>query len=100
MSSSSAPPGTTTSEPEVTNISAHGFWILLDERELFLPFDQFPWFREATVRSIIAVERPGANHLYWPELDVDLTIDSIEHPENYPLIARTGGSRVADGHAD
>ncbi len=41
---SSVSHGTTTSRPEVTNISAHGFWILLDERELFLPFEHFPWF--------------------------------------------------------
>lgn len=96
MSSSSAPRGTTTSEPEVTNISAHGFWILLDERELFLPFDKFPWFRDAPVRAIVAVERPRPEHLYWPELDVDLTLDSIEHPEKYPLVAKAQGSRVAN----
>jgi hypothetical protein len=37
-------PGAATSEVEVTNISQHGFWLLLDGRELFLPFDEFPWF--------------------------------------------------------
>jgi hypothetical protein len=37
-------PGPATSEAEVTNISAHGFWLLVDGRELFLPFDEFPWF--------------------------------------------------------
>ena len=96
MSSSSAPRGATTSEPEVTNISTHGFWILLDERELFLPFDDFPWFRDASVRQIVTVERPGPEHLYWPELDVDLNVHSIEDPRAYPLVAKTTGSRVAD----
>jgi hypothetical protein len=28
------------------------------------------------------------NHLYWPDLDVDLDIDSLEHPEDYPLVFR------------
>ena len=78
-------PGTATSSPEVTNISRHGFWLLVDERELFLPFDEFPWFRGATVEQILEVERPQADHLRWPSLDVDLTVDSIEHPERYPL---------------
>lgn len=82
-------PGTVTSEVEVTNISKHGFWILIDERELFLPFDEFPWFEQAPVRAILQVERPSAQHLYWPAIDVDLTVDSIEHPEKYPLRART-----------
>ncbi len=81
-------PGATTSQVEVTNISQHGFWLLLDDRELFLPFQEFPWFKQAPVESIVRVERPGSDHLYWPELDVDLSVDSIEHPERYPLKSR------------
>ena len=85
---SSVPLGTSTSAAEVTNISRHGVWLLVDERELFMPFDDFPWFRNASVDSVLKVERPGQNHLYWPSLDVDLTVDSIEHPEKYPLKAK------------
>ena len=73
---------------EVTNISGHGFWILLDERELFLPFQDFPWFRDASVTKILKVERLSAHHLYWPDLDVDLHVDSIEHPDRFPLVAK------------
>jgi len=82
-------PGTATSAVEVTNISRHGFWLFVDERELFVPFSEFPWFADAPVRAILAVERPQAHHLYWPELDVDLAVESIEHPHRYPLRART-----------
>lgn len=78
-------PGTVTSAAEVTNISQHGFWLLLDGRELFLPFEEFPWFKQAPVEAILNVERPGPTHLHWPALDVDLSLDSIEHPERYPL---------------
>lgn len=84
-------PGATTSTPEVTNISRHGFWLLLDETEYFLPFAQFPWFRDAPVAAILHVERLHAEHLYWPSLDVDLELDSIRHPERYPLIAGSVG---------
>lgn len=83
-------PGTATSAPEVTNISRHGFWLLLDGRELFLSFEQFPWFKSAAVEAILNVERPQPHHLRWPKLDVDLTVDSIEHPERYPLEAKHG----------
>ena len=82
-------PGTATSEVEVTNISKHGLWILVDERELFMPFDEFPWFRAAPVEAILRVERPQPHHLYWPDVDVDLTLDSIENPEKYPLKSGT-----------
>jgi hypothetical protein len=81
-------PGAVTSAVEVTNISRHGFWLLLDDRELFLPFEEFPWFQGAPVEAILRVERPQPNHLYWPDVDVDLTVDSIEHPERYPLKAK------------
>lgn len=80
-------PGIATSDAEITNISQHGFWVLLDQRELFLPFEEFPWFREAPVGSILKVERPHPHHLHWPDLDVDLAVESIEHPERYPLRA-------------
>ena len=81
-------PGASTSLLEVTNISKHGFWLLLDDQELFLSFTQFPWFRAAPVAAILNVERLHAEHLYWPDLDVDLELDSIRSPEQYPLIAR------------
>ncbi len=80
-------PGTTTSRAEVTNISPHGFWLLMDERELFLPFDEYPWFKRAPVEAIVRLEQPRPGHLHWPDLDVDLSVDSIEHPERYPLTA-------------
>jgi hypothetical protein len=73
---------------EVTNVSPHGFWLFVGERELFVPFKEFPWFRDASVREITNVELPSPHHLYWPDLDVDLAVESIEHPEKYPLVSQ------------
>jgi hypothetical protein len=78
-------PGIATSTAEVTNISKHGFWMLIGGRELFLAFEDFPWFKQATVDAILRVERPAPGHLQWSDLDIDLALDSIEHPERYPL---------------
>ena len=89
----SARHGKRTSSVEVTNISPIGFWLLLDEREVFVAFKEFPWFRDAAVGQLTAVERPHAGHLYWPELDVDLAVDSIDHPERFPLISQPRPSR-------
>jgi len=77
--------GSATSNVEVTNISPHGFWILLGERELYVSFAEFPWFSDASVAKIARVERPSADHLYWPELDIDLSVRSIERPQEFPL---------------
>ncbi|MFQ5745872.1 MAG: DUF2442 domain-containing protein [Gemmatimonadota bacterium] len=85
-------PGESTSGVELSNVSAHGMWLLVDGRELFLPFDDFPWFRDASIGQLARIERPLPHHLVWPDLDVDLSIDSIENPEGYPLVsgARAG----------
>ncbi len=81
--------GFSTFPVEVTNISRHGFWMLLDHEELFLPFAEFPWFRDAAVGKILHVELASPNHLYWPELDVDLSVQSIRQPELFPLVSKT-----------
>ncbi len=86
-----AVPGKNISPVEVTCISCHGFWILLDEEELFLPFSEFPWFQDHTVREISQVEQLSPDHLYWPMLDVDLTVESIRNPRKFPLISRFAG---------
>lgn len=73
---------------EVTNISNHGIWILIHDQEVFLPFKDFPWFEDASIKKILHVEMPSEDHLYWPELDVDLDIDSILNPQGYPLVSQ------------
>lgn len=80
--------GIDTSPLEVTNISPHGIWLLTTEEELFLSFEKFPWFKEARVSAILHVECPHPGHFYWPDMDVDLTLESIRHPERYPLVSK------------
>jgi hypothetical protein len=87
--------GKNISAGEVSKVGSDGFWLLVDEREFFLPFKDFPWFQDATVREISAVERPAPKHLRWPNLDVDLSLESIEHPERFPLVAGQSGPRPA-----
>ena len=82
-------PGTITSVAEVTHVSKHGFWLLLGSEELLVPFEQFPWFKKATIEQLSEVEWPTENHLYWPQLDADLSVESIRNPEAFPLVAKT-----------
>ena len=73
---------------EVANVSPHGFWLLLGDRELFLSFADFPWFRDASIAELCDVDVLGRDHLCWPALDVDLSVESILHPERFPLVSR------------
>ena len=81
-------PGTSTFPIEVTNVSRHGLWLLVGDEELFLPFEQFSWFRDASIEEISVVERQTADHLYWSLLDIDLSVESIRNPAAFPLVAR------------
>lgn len=88
MTKRSAPPGESTSSVEVTRVAAHGFWLALDTEELFVSYADFPWFRDAAFDKITHVERPHSGHLYWPELDIDLAVESIRNPGAFPLVAK------------
>ena len=80
--------GTSTSEVEVTQISPNGIWLLLKEQEYFLSFNDFPWFKNASVSAIQRVDLLNQHHLYWPDLDIDLAVESIQQPEKFPVVAR------------
>ena len=81
--------GTNTLAVEISNISAFGVWLLTEEKELFMSYEDFPWFKDQPVKSIINVEEQSPGHFYWPDIDVDLTEEIIENPERFPLKART-----------
>ena len=92
-------PGTDTSVPELTQVSRFGLWLLLDHEEHFLPFELFLWFRRATIEQISVIERPTSGHLYWPLLDVDLAVQSIRKPSEFPLVAKDAGQSSAPADA-
>ncbi len=49
-----------------------------------MPYDEFPWFREQPREAVLNVEEPAPGHFHWPDIDVDLTAEIIEHPERFP----------------
>ena len=80
--------GENISPVEVTYILKHGIWLLTGERELFMSYEDFPWFKDAPVKHILNMEEVTPGHFYWQELDIDLELESIEHPERFPMVAR------------
>ena len=85
----SSMPKATTLGAEVTNVSGHYIWILIDDEELALPYSDYPWFRSAIIQQILNVLRSTADHLFWPALDVDLSVESIHHLERFTLRSRS-----------
>lgn len=78
-------PGIATSQSEVTDVIVTGFWLLVDDREYFVPFEDYPVFQEATVAQIYNLQRQSPTQFHWPELDVDIELEALEHPEQFPL---------------
>ena len=84
---SSSPNGSDTSTVEVTHVSANGVWLLAHDTEMFMSYEDFPWFADQPIKAILRVEEPTPGHYYWPDLDVDLSDEIIENPERFPLRA-------------
>ena len=80
--------GKASSNVEIQNVSKFGVWLFAAGKEFFLPFERHPWFKEATIGQISNVHLQFGHLLHWPDLDVDLAVDSLEHPERYPLVAK------------
>jgi hypothetical protein len=74
---------------EISIASSHGFWLLTQNEELFLSYLDFPWFRDATIAQITEVELKNGNHLYWPNLDIDLSLASVRNPAQFPLVSKS-----------
>ena len=90
----SAKLGKNTSAVEVSNVSKHGFWLLIGDSERFVPFEQFPWFQEAPIGQLLNVELPSPRHLYWPDLDIDVAVESIDHPDRFPLVSKKRSNKA------
>ena len=78
-------PGTNISQIEVTNVDGQGLWLLAEGKEYFLAHEDFPWFKESKLADVLNVELYSEGHIYWPALDVDLSVEIIENPSRYPL---------------
>lgn len=86
MQKKSKKPGKDISVAEIQNISRQGIWIFVEDQEFFLPFDLYPWFQKATIEQIYDFQLQHKKQLHWKALDIDIDIDSLKHPDAYPLI--------------
>lgn len=77
--------GTSTLQIEVTNVDSQGIWLCVEGREYFLPYENFPWFKESKLADVLNVELYSGGHIYRPALDVDLSSTILENPEQFSL---------------
>ena len=72
----------------VLMINAQGIMISVAGNDYFLSYNRIPWMKDASIKSVLNVRMSGQNAIEWPDLDVDLEIESLMHPERYPLVIK------------
>lgn len=80
--------GKHTSDVSIQGVTPHGVWLWCGGAEYLLSFEEHPWFRDATIAEIQNVKLLHGKHLHWKDLDVDLAVESLAHPERFPLQSR------------
>lgn len=93
----SSAPGKNIFSAEVQDISRNGIWLLVQGKEYFLAHADYPWFKESKLAAIYNLKLLHGTHLHWPDLDVDLELESLQRPGEYPLVYTLDGTCVADG---
>ena len=78
----------------VLMINAQGIMLTVDGNDYFLSYNRVPWMKDAPISSVHNVQRGGQSAITWPDLDVDLEIESLKHPERYPLIMKREANEV------
>ena len=69
-------------------INQEGIVISFKGQDYFLSYNRVPWMKNATINEVLDVRMSGNNAIEWPKLDVDLEVDSLRHPERYPLLIK------------
>ena len=79
---------------KVLSITDEGVNLSVAGKEYFISYNRVPWFRNARVSEIMNVTMMGRMGIRWEDLDVDLEIDSLEHPEKYPHVIKRFSGEV------
>lgn len=72
----------------VLMINDKGLMLSVLGQDYFISFNRLPWMKDATIRDVLDVQMCGDDAIEWPKLDIDLEIDSLKHPERYPLVMK------------
>lgn len=72
----------------VLMINAQGIMLSVQGNDFFISYNRMPWLRDARISDVLNVRMCGRSAIEWEALGVDLEIESLKHPERYPLIMK------------
>jgi len=74
---------------KVVSITPTHIVLHINAEEFLVPFTRVPWFHNAKVEDVFDVRMNGDDEIRWDKLDIDLAVDSLKHPEKYPLVMKS-----------
>ncbi len=77
--------GINTLDYEITAITKNGIWIFINEKEYFIPFKNYPELLKLNLKELLDVKFNPPDHLYWENADIDIELNALEEPKNFPL---------------
>jgi len=69
-------------------INSQRMMLSVDGQNYFVSYNRVPWLRGATISNALNVRKCGDWAIEWLDLDVELKIDGLKHPERYPLVMK------------
>ncbi len=72
----------------VLMINAQGIMLSVQGNDYFISYNRMPWLKDARISDVLNVRMSGRSAIEWTSLDIDLEIESLKHPERYPLIMK------------
>jgi hypothetical protein len=70
----------------VTGITRDGLWVLVEGREYFIAFSDYPAFADATVQEIYGMRAIAPGQLRWDSIDCDIEVAALDAPAGFPLV--------------
>ena len=80
----------------VLMINNQGIMISVGGQDHFLSYNRIPWMREASINDVLNIQMCGDEAIEWPALDIDLELDSLRHPERYPLLIKRNPTELLE----
>ena len=87
-----------TTQVSVLMINDKGIMLSVKGNDYFISYNRIPWMKNACISDALDVQMSGRNAIEWPKLDVDLEIESLKHPERYPLIMNLKSASNLNGN--
>lgn len=79
---------TQTTSVSVLMINSQGLMLSVLGNDYFVSYNRLPWLQDARVADVLNVRMSGKHAIEWPALDIDLEVESLQHPERFPLVMK------------